>query len=292
LIAVAALLALVLVCITLILLAVEARAQGKARLYSRSGSTRYPRIARLGRWKWPALMLCALVSVASLGIPIGVIIYWLVRGLQSGETIVLWLGPAWRSVVASSAAAALALLGALPVALMVERYPTAFSKLVERVSYIGYALPGIVVALALVFFGANFATPLYQTFAMLVFAYAVRYLPQATGALRATIRQISPRVEEAARSLGSSTPRVLFRITIPLVRRGLLSGGALVFLTSMKELPATLLLAPTGYNTLATRVWGATEEAFYARAAAPALMLVLVSALSIAFILGPDEGHH
>lgn len=286
----AALLALVLVAMTLLLLVVETRVQGRAHVYSRAAGARRPVTVRLGPWKLPALLFCILITLASLGIPLGVTLYWLIRGLQSDQAVTLWLAPAWRSVLASGLAAGLALLGALPVALLVERYPKLFSKIIERASYIGYALPGIVVALALVFFGANFAAPLYQTLAMLVFAYTVRYLPQATGTLRTTIRQISPRVEEAARSLGSGTARVLFTVTIPLVRRGLVAGGALVFLTSMKELPATLLLAPTGYSTLATQVWAATEEAFYARAAAPALVLVLVSALSLAFILGPDDG--
>jgi len=122
-----------------------------------------------------------------------------------------------------------------------------------------------------------------------VFAYVVRFMPQAVATVRAALLQISPRLEEAARGLGARTPRVLLTVTVPLVRSGLLSGAALVFLTSMKELPTTLLLAPTGYDTLATRVWSATEEAFYARAAAPALLLVAVSALSIGLILARDD---
>jgi iron(III) transport system permease protein len=215
--------------------------------------------------------------------------YWLVRGIQAGETVQLWLGPAWRSVLASGLAAGLALLGALPVALLVVRFPGRFSQLVERTSFVGYALPGIVIALSLVFFGANFATLLYQTLALLVFAYVVRFMPQAIGTARSAVMQVSPRVEEAARGLGDGTLRLLFKVVIPLVRPGLLSGAALVFLTSMKELPATLLLAPTGYDTLATRVWSATQEAFYARAAAPALLLIAVSALSLSLILGRDS---
>ncbi|MFQ5815809.1 MAG: ABC transporter permease subunit, partial [Candidatus Hydrothermarchaeaceae archaeon] len=93
----------------------------------------------------------------------------------------------------------------------------------------------------------------------------------------------------AARSLGSSSWRALRLVTAPLVRPGLLTGAALVFLTTMKELPATLLLAPTGFNTLATRVWSATDNAFFARAAAPALLLVGVSTLSMVIILSQER---
>lgn len=285
----AALLALVLVGITVLLLTAEAREQRRARAYYRASAGRRQRVVRLGRWRWPALALVSLVALVALVVPLSVMGFWLVRGIQAGETIQLLAGPAWRSVLASGLAAGAALLGALPVGLLVVRHAGRFSRLVERTSFIGYALPGIVVALALVFFGANFATPLYQTLALLVFAYVVRFMPQAVATVRAALLQISPRLEEAARGLGARTPRVLLTVTVPLVRSGLLSGAALVFLTSMKELPTTLLLAPTGYDTLATRVWSATQEAFYARAAAPALLLVAVSALSIGLILARDE---
>jgi iron(III) transport system permease protein len=284
----AAVLALLLVVLTGVLLAVETRVQGRVRSFVRPTGSRRLVLSNLGRWRWPAFLYCVLITLISLGLPLIVIVYWLVRGIQAGEPVELWLGPAWRSMIASGLAALLALLGALPVALMVVRYPGRFSMVVERASYIGYALPGIVIALALVFVGANFATPLYQTLAMLVFAYVVRFMPQAVGALRSTVAQISPRIDEAAHGLGARTARVLFSVTIPLVRPGLISGGALVFLTSMKELPSTLLLAPTGYDTLATRVWSATTGAMYARAAAPALLLLLVSALSLGFMLARE----
>jgi iron(III) transport system permease protein len=107
--------------------------------------------------------------------------------------------------------------------------------------------------------------------------------------LRTGLLQISPRLEEAARSLGLSRRRALWRVTLPLLRPGLWAGAALVFLTTIKELPVTLLLGPTGFSTLATEIWSATSEAFFARAAAPALLLVAVSAFSIIIILHQEE---
>jgi len=118
-----------------------------------------------------------------------------------------------------------------------------------------------------------------------VFAYVILFLPQGVGAIRTSLLQIHPHMEEAARGLGNKPLRVFRRITLPLVRPGISAAFALVFLTSMKELPATLILAPIGFKTLATSVWSAISEAFFARAAAPALLLILVSSLSLSFVL-------
>ncbi|MEX0834577.1 MAG: ABC transporter permease subunit, partial [Nitriliruptor sp.] len=151
-------------------------------------------------------------------------------------------------------------------------------------SFTGYALPGIVVALALVYVGIRVTPSLYQTLAMLAFAYVVLFLPQAVGAIRTSLLQVPTTVEEASRTLGAGRVRTLVRVLLPLSSRGALAGGSLVFLTAMKELPATLLLAPTGYDTLAVRVWSATREAFFARAAAPALLLIILGSLPLAIL--------
>jgi iron(III) transport system permease protein len=178
---------------------------------------------------------------------------------------------------------------ALPVAYLVVRFTDRYSMATYHLAYIGNGLPGIVIALSLVFFGANYLPLLYQTLAMLIFAYVVRFLPEATSTLRAGLLQISPRLEEAARTLGLSRRQAIRRITIPLLQPGIWAGVALVFLSTIKELPATLLLGPTGFSTLATQIWSATSEAFYTRAAAPALILLVVSAFSIVLILRQEE---
>jgi hypothetical protein len=136
-----------------------------------------------------------------------------------------------------------------------------------------------VVALALVFVGIRVVPGLYQTRAMLVSAYVVLFLPLAVGAIRAALMQVPPSMEEAARTLGHSRLSVLTRVVLPIARRGALAGGALVALTVVKELPATLLLAPTGFDTLATRVWSATNQAFFAQAAVPALTLLVLASM-------------
>ncbi|MDP2728438.1 MAG: ABC transporter permease subunit, partial [Dehalococcoidia bacterium] len=253
------------------------------------GSARPPSIVPLGRWRWPALALCAFTVLAALVLPIFVLVYWLAQGVLAGQPIQLVWAPALNSVYASGLATIAISAAAIPVAILAVRYPGTLSALIERATYIGFALPGIVIALALVFFGVRYATPLYQTLAMLVFAYVVRFLPQAVGATRASLLQVNPRMEDAARSLGSSVPGTLARITIPLVRRGLLAGAGLVFLTVMKELPATLILSPIGFGTLATSIWSATGEGLFARAAVPALLLIVVSFIPMAFMAADER---
>jgi iron(III) transport system permease protein len=287
---VAAVLSLLLIILTIAILAFEVKMRRKAKYYrSRCGTVRPPPSLPLGRWRTPALFFCSIVTLLGLIIPLGVIFFWLSRGLLAGEAVALGLDVVFNSVVASVSAAAIAALGAIPVAVLAIRFPGQLSLWLERSTYIGYALPGIVIALSLVFFGANYALFLYQTLAMLIFAYVVRFLPQAVGSTNASLLQVSPRLEEAARNLGRNPGQVLTSITVPLIRPGLLTGIALVFLTAMKELPATLLLGPTGFNTMATRIWDYTAQAFFARAAVPALLLVVVSALAIWLILAQEE---
>lgn len=276
----AAILALMLVALTAAILFVEARTRGRGRYHrSTAGAVRPSVTVALGRWRWPALLFCGGVVALALAAPVGVLTFWLARGLLEGEPLVPLWSAAWNSVYASGLAAGVVALVALPVAILAVRFPGRLAGLVERMTYLGYALPGIVLALALVFFGANYVPALYQTLGLLVFAYAIHFLPQAVGATRAALLQVRPSVEEAARVLGRGPASVAATVTAPLASSGIFAGAALVFLTTMKELPATLLLSPIGFETLATRIWGATADAFFARAAAPALLLITLSAV-------------
>ncbi|MGB5655012.1 MAG: ABC transporter permease subunit, partial [Acidimicrobiia bacterium] len=129
------------------------------------------------------------------------------------------------------------------------------------------------------FFSVRYLGPLYQSLTVLVVVYASVFLAQATGSAKASMLQVDPAVEEASRGLGRGAWTTLRSITIPLIRPGLLAGGALVFLTTMKELPATLLLRPTGFDTLAVDIWSAANELLYAQAAGSALVLLAISAV-------------
>jgi iron(III) transport system permease protein len=278
----AASLATLLVLLMLALLWVESRTRRSRGLYRTApGSARPPRTIALGRWRWPALGFCAAITGVALVLPVGVLVYW---SLQSVAGDVEWAAvasAARNSLVVSGLAAVVAALSAIPIAVLAVRFRGPFAASVERLSYTGHALPGIVVALALVFFGTRVAVGLYQTLAMLVFAFVVLFLPLAVGVTRASLLQVSPRVEEAARSLGRRPFGVLRTVTGPLISSGVLAGGALVFLTAVKELPATLILAPIGFETLATEIWKATSVGFFERGAVPSLVLLAISAVPL-----------
>jgi iron(III) transport system permease protein len=204
--------------------------------------------------------------------------YWLGRGIANERALDLTWGEALNSLTASGLAAVAAVLVALPVAVLAFRYPSRTSRALERFSYAGNALPGLVIALSLVFFAARYASPVYQTLALLVFAYVVRFFPQGLSGVESALERVSPRYEEASRGLGRGPLQTLALVTVPLVRSGVLAGAALVFLSAMKELPATLLLRPIGFETLATEIWKLTQVGAYSQAALPALMLIAVSA--------------
>lgn len=280
--------ALMLVFLALAVIVFEQSVRGKARYHAR-GVRSAPREVRLGGWKWPALAFCGGVVAVSLVLPFAVIVYWLVRGIEAGQTFSFVWQAAVNSAYASALAAAVALAAAMPLAFLSVRRPGWVSNLLERVTYAGFAIPGITIALALVFFAANYAPWIYQTLALLVFAYVVRFLPQALSAARSSLVQVNPNTEEAGRGLGRGMPYVFARVTAPQMAGGLWAGGVLVFLTAMKELPATLLLSPLGFDTLSTEIWSATTEAVFSRAAVPALILVLVSIVPMTLLVARER---
>jgi iron(III) transport system permease protein len=179
--------------------------------------------------------------------------------------------------VATAAAVAAALV-VLPAALLAWRYPSPVSRWLERLTLLPSALPGIAVALALVFVGARLGSPLYQSIALLLVAYVIRFMPYGLASTRASLDTVSPRLEEAARSLGRRPLGATTAVVLPLARSGILAGAALVFLSTIKELPATLLLKPIGFETLATEIWKGTAIGAYSEVAPSALLLIAIAA--------------
>ncbi len=276
----AAVLSLVLVGLTVAITIGETRSRGRAE-YARigSGARREPSLLPLGAATPVALGGVAAVAAVALGYPMAVLGYWVSQGRSAG---VDWaeLGPAglstvWVALLGAVAATALA----VPVGILAARHPHRGGRLLEHLTFAGHAVPGLVVALALVFFGVRYAQPIYQETPLLVLAYAVLFMPAVVGSVRAAVSQSPPRLEEVARSLGRSPLGVLRDITLPLAAPGVAVGFALVALTVMKELPATLLLRPTGMDTLATRLWTQTGVGAYAAAAPYAVALVLLAAV-------------
>jgi iron(III) transport system permease protein len=291
----AALLSILLVLVTVGILAVERRYSGGDRVGSTRGHTRRNAPVRLGRLRWAAVVPCLAVVGLALVVPLSVLGLWLVR-TTGDPTLAFGLEHVVNSVAVAGAAAVVAALAALPIAHLSAREDGTLPTVFERASYVGYAVPGVVVGIALVFLGSQ--TPVVSSlygraalaFPLLLFAYVVRFLPQAVGSTRASILRVSPALPEAARSLGRSPLGAFRSVTLPLIAPGQVGGAALVFLTVMKELPATLILRPPGFDTLVTFVWRAERSADYGAAAVPALALLAVSACSMLVILSMEGG--
>lgn len=270
----------VLVVLMLVFVWLSSRIRGAHAVHRLSpGSVRPARPYALGRWRWPALGLCSGVALVALVLPVAVLVYWSTKGISAGATSPgLAAGLAANTLMTATGAAVAGALAALALAILAGRFPSPVSRTLERLGHTGYALPGIVVALALVFFATRAAPAVYQTVTLLVFALTVHYLPLAIAPIGASLAQVPPRVEEAARGLGRGPLDVFRSITAPLLRSGILAGAALVFLHAAKELPATLILAPIGFKTLATEIWTQTSFGFYEASAIPALILLVMAA--------------
>lgn len=277
---------MMLVVFAVALLFIESTIRGRRRYDDASGNVgRTQREIRLGWWTLPALVFVLLPIIAGVVVPVAVLVEWLLRGFARGLEGAPIITPLWNSLQASGLAAIATVLMALPVAFVTVRYRNWFSDLFGKAVYIGFGLPGVVVALSLVFFAVNFALVAYQTLLLLVFAYAVLFLPVALGSLRSGLMQINPGLEEAAQSLGKTQLQSFVRVTLPIMMPSIFASAAMVFLLTMKELPATLILGPTGFDTLATSIWSASSEAFFTQTAASSLILVAAAGIPTAWLV-------
>jgi iron(III) transport system permease protein len=242
-----------------------------------AGTPRPPTRVRLGYLAPLALAgLAALVALA-LGVPLATLAYWLRVGTSTAFPVGVLLASTVSSIELGLAGAAITIVLALPIAWQAVRRPGPLSMLTERVTYIGHALPGIVVALSLVAVTIRFARPVYQTTGLLITAYAILFFPLALVSIRAALAQVPPILDDVGRSLGVSPLGVLRRVTLPLIAPGIGAGAALVFISIATELTATLLLSPIGTETLATRFWSHADGVAYGAAAPYATLMVLIS---------------
>ena len=274
------LLATVLIGMCLLMLTVEVLARGRARIARVGrGSRSEPVLAALGWWTKPALAaLAGLVGLAVV-LPVAQVLRWLVRAVTTDAVAVpSVLFTTATTLLLAGLAGVIALLAALPCAWLLARYRSGVSHTLERVTFVASALPGVVVALALVTAAVQWARPFYQTVALVVLAYVILFLPRAVVPWRAGLATAPPELSEAARSLGVSPQGAFARVVMPLVAPSALTGFVLVFLATTTELTATLLLAPTGTQTLATAFWAASDELDYVTSAPYAAVMILLSA--------------
>jgi iron(III) transport system permease protein len=277
-------LSLVLVLISMFVLTGEAWAGGRGRI-SRSGPM-VPRVMpplRLGAARIPALLGLVALAVLALGVPIGETIDLIVSGGAPSVTdsvSVSMLDAAWHTAAYGVAAGVLDTVLALPVAVLAVRHSAAGRHFLERTTYLVLAMPGVVIALALTYFSTQYASSLgYQTAPLLVICYTVMFFPLALVAVKAAVARAPAGLDEVARSLGQRRLAAFSRITLRLAAPGLVAAFCLVFLEVVTELTATLVLVPTGVQTLATQFWAYQSAGSYSQAAPFALVMIAVAAV-------------
>ncbi len=279
----AAVLGCLLAAMTFVIVALEGwiRRRRGGEVVASARATRPQSVVHLGWLRWPMLLVPTGVLVVCLGVPTWGMQRWWSRGSSRPDWGRFW--EALGNTLEVGALGALAVVVvATPLALMSIRHPGWLADLTVRAAYAGHSLPGVVVGLSLVFFGIRLATPLYQRLPLLVLAYVVLFLSFGIGVIQNAVAQIPPVLEELARSLGRTGLGAWSSVTLRLSAPGIGAAATLVFLTIMKELPATLFLRPTGYDTLATRLWSHSSSLSYAAAAPYAVAIVLLAAVPTA----------
>jgi iron(III) transport system permease protein len=280
-------LSLVLVLLSLLVLAGEGMLRGRGRV-SRSGPLAARRMPphRLGRATVPVLAGFALLTALALGVPVYSSVYWIFQGgahSLSGESVP---AAALHTAAYAISAGLLDTAAALPIALLAIRYSGRMRLLLERSTYLVLAMPGVVIAFALVYFSERYANGfLYQSAPLLVICYAIMFFPLALVGVKASLARAPASLDEIGRSLGQSRLAVLWRVTLRLAGPGLAAAFCLVFLSVVTELTATLLLIPTGVQTLATQFWAYEQNLSYGQAAPFALVMIAVAAVP-SYVLG------
>lgn len=278
----AASLSIVLVVAALALTYFESVVRGRHHT-SRAGHTarsRRPQLSSLSR------TMTVLVGGSLIGVSVGVPVASIVSWMQRETTRDVEWGSVWRataqSFVNGSVTAAVTLLLSFPIAWCAVRYRSRLARLPEFCSYVTHSLPGIVVAISVVYVGIRAVRPLYQEFPMLIFGQVVIFVPVMVASVRAALEKTPATLEDVSQSLGVNRAETLVRITLPLALPGILAGSALTMLAAVKELPVTLLLRPTGMDTLATRIWDYSAVSDYAAMGPYAVAILILSAMPTA----------
>ena len=253
-----------------------------------------------------ALLFATVIFSAAFLLPMGQLLTWIWQGAWRDLDARYWqlLG---NTLLLGGGAALLTSTVALYLAVVRKQWPSRATRAALRLATMGYAMPGSVLAvgvmLALVWADSGLAT-LFQgwlggtwggwmsgSVLALYFAYLVRFLAVAHGPIESSLERIRPNLSEAAQSLGSSPVDVVRRIYLPILRPALLTAVLMVVVEVMKEMPATLLLRPFGWNTLAVRVYEMTSEGEWERAALPAVTLVVAGIIPVVLLIRQTNRH-
>jgi iron(III) transport system permease protein len=290
-------LATVLLGLTLIMVTVERLMRGRARYYQALGKGDAVTPVRLTGWRaWLAAVPGWVLLLVVFFLPVAQLVAWSAETIADGTTVQNLGAAARNTAVLGVITAAVAVVVATTLVYGDRTQPTRVGHALARLTTVGYAIPGTVVAVAvfvpLVWVdrrlvdladeaGASITLVFTGTILGLVIAYIIRFNALAFFAVESRMTRIDRHLDDAARSLGADRTRVLTDVHLPLLRPGILAAALLVLVEVMKELPATALLRPLGYDTLAITVWEATKDSRLDAAALPALLIVAVGLLPV-----------
>ncbi len=285
----ASILSILLVVLALVFLLTERWFRHKSRFYQTTGRYRAPHRIRCG-WAKTAAFTAYLAAIvgAAFGLPAFLLAQWSLSPEARAILDARFFGFVWNSTMLSALAASAGVLVGLPLAYLASRKPTWLNIGCLQAAYAGYVLPGPVAALAVLVLFLKLMPIFYGTVIVLIVAYVLHFLPAGLQSLEPALQQITPNLEEVARTLGLGVRETWRRVTLPLIRNGFIVAWVLMFLQTMKELPATLLLRPVGFDTLAIRVWLEASEEYYQLAAPSALLIVLVGLPALVLLLSRD----
>ncbi len=302
--AAAAQLAAILLAFVFLLLVGERLTRGRAQFHHTSRRYReLPRYSLRGSWAALAILACALPIILGFLLPGGQLLVWLFEttGESAGESGGgrLWWHTA-NSLMLAASAAAIAVVVALLLAYGVRLNPHPLAKSAARIAGLGYAVPGSVIAVGVLVplawldntldgwlrdsFGVSSGLLLSGTITALMFAYVVRFLAVSLNTIDASLAKVTPAMDGVARTLGMGPAATVARVHVPIISPSLLTAGLLVFVDVMKELPATLILRPFDFNTLAVRAFELASDEQMRAAAAPALAIVGAGLIPVALL--------
>ena len=256
----------------------------------------------LGKWRFPAIGFVSLTFLLSVGAPLLALGDWATDGLlrttRGGYPLTIDREQVWESTwntfSISVLAGIVAVLAILPIAFLIARYKSRIGSIAHSIIIATFALPGILIALAMRFWTlrSDWAYDLVNnTEVLLIFAYIVRFGSLAMGILLVAVSAVPKRLHEAGKILGVNRISRFARIDLPIMAPGLGAAAGLVILSTMKELPITLLISPLGFSTLATRIFSSFEDAFVAEAGIMALILVGLSSILTWFLVIRRSDH-
>jgi len=281
-------LSLVLVMLSLTFLVLERFFRNRQRYYSARHGRPQPRRRATALetgliWSW-----LGLITLLAFGLPLAWMLNWSWEAWSDQLIDAQFWGYARNSLMVAGIAATLAVVAALPVAFYNARHRSLASHTLLHLSSVGFVLPGPVIALGILSFLLAQLPFLYGGLTALLIAVMIRFLPLAVQSIDAAMAQLTPSVEQAGRSLGAGPLENLRRVVLPMIRGGMATAWVLVFIDTLKELPATLILRPTGFDTLPVRIWiEASEEML--ELAAPAALMLVIGTLPVLWIMMRSE---